>query len=86
MKGIKVEVQNGLNEVMSLLESEGFDVFSYGKAGLDADVTIITGIDDAYEEIQPAEYHCNGNKRMLVIDATNKKSNEILNQIHRFYK
>lgn len=86
MKGIKVEIQSGLNEVMTLLQSEGFDVYPFGKAGLDADVTIVTGIDDAYEEIQPAEFHCNGSKKMLVIDATNKNSNDILQHLHRFYK
>lgn len=48
-----------------MLISEGFDVVDYETSGLDADVTIITGIDEAYEEIQPAEYHSNGKKICL---------------------
>lgn len=86
MKNIKVEVQSGLDEVMHTLMAEGFEVYPYGKAGLDADITIVTGIDDAYEEIQPAEYHCNGKKKMLVVDATNKTTNTILKHIHRYYE
>lgn len=85
MKGIKVEIQNGLDDIYNQLKHEGFDVFHYGQAGLDADISIITGVDEAYEEIQPAEYHCNGKKKMLVVDATNKSTNIILQQIHRYY-
>jgi len=85
MKKLKVEVQNGLSHVETALRNEGFDVYKYGKAGLDADITIITGIDEAYEEIQPAQYHCNGRKKMLVIDATNSTTNEVLKRVHRYY-
>lgn len=82
---LKVEVQNGLSEVENMLRQEGFDVYKYGNAGLDADITVITGIDEAYEEIQPAQYHSNGKKRMLVVDATNSTPNEILKRIHRHF-
>lgn len=82
---LKVEIQNGLNEVENMLKQEGFDVYKYGHAGLDADITVITGIDEAYEEIEPAQYHCNGKKRMLVVNATNATPNEIMKRIHRYY-
>jgi maleate cis-trans isomerase len=86
MKNVKIAIQSGLNEVKETLINEGFDVRDYGTAGLDADVTIITGIDEAYEEIEPAQYHSNGKKKMLVIDATNTPTDEILNRIHRHIK
>ena len=85
MKKIKIAVQNGLAEIEALLKQEGFDVYKYGKAGFNADVTVITGIDGAYEEIQPAQYHANGKKPMLVVDATNSTTDEILKRVHRNY-
>ena len=85
MKKIKIAVQSGLEEIEAILKQEGFDVYKYGKAGFDADVTVITGIDGAYEEIQPAQYHANGKKPMLVVDATNSTTNEILKRVHRYY-
>ncbi len=86
MKNLKIAVQSGLGEVEAALKQEGFDVYKYGTAGLDADVTIITGIDEAYEEIQPAEYHANGKKKMLVIDGTNSTTDVILKRVHDFIK
>lgn len=85
MKNIKVAVQRGLEDVKIALEKEGFSVFNYGEAGLDADVTIVTGVDEAYQEIQPAQYHSNGKKAMLVIDGTNTSTEEILKRVHRHY-
>ncbi len=86
MKDYKIAVQRGLEEVEAALKQEGFDVHKYGTAGLDADVTIITGIDEAYEEIQPAQYHANGKKKMLVIDGTNSTTDEIMKRVHTFIK
>lgn len=84
MKNYKIAVQSGLSEVEEALRNEGFDVYRYGSAGLDADVTIITGIDEAYEEIQPAQYHANGKKKMLVIDGTNSTTETILKRVHDY--
>jgi hypothetical protein len=86
MKNIKISIQDGLDEVKNVLTNEGFNVFRYGSAGLDADITIITGVDEAYEEIQPAEYHANGKKPMLVIDATNTTPEKVLERVHKFTK
>lgn len=83
MKKYKIAIQNGLPEVETALKNEGYDVYKFGTAGLDADVTIITGIDEAYEEIQPAQYHANGKKEMLVVDATNTTTEVVLNRIHK---
>lgn len=85
MKNVKVAIQSGLDGVKDMLKSEGFDVYNYGEAGLDADVTIVTGIDEAYEEIQPAQYHANGKKQMLVIDGTNTSCEEILKRVHKYF-
>ena len=82
MKNYKIAVQAGLPEVETALKNEGFDVYKYGEAGLDADVTVITGIDEAYEEIQPAQYHANGKKKMLVVDATNTTTEVVMKRIH----
>lgn len=86
MKNIKIAIQKGLNEVKETLINEGFQVFDYETAGLDADVTIITGIDEAYEEIEPVQYHKNGDKNMLIIDATNASPETVLNRVHQYLK
>ena len=83
MNKYKIAIQSGLNEVETVLRNEGYDVYKYGHAGLDADITIITGIDEAYEEIQPDQYRSNGKKSMLVIDATNSKTEDILERVHK---
>lgn len=86
MKNIKIAIQDGLPEVKEALTTEGYEVYRYGEAGLDADITIITGVDDVYEEIQPSEYHQNGKKEMLIIDGTNKSTATILENVHSFIK
>lgn len=86
MKNVKIAIQSGLNEVKSVLIDEGFQVYDYGTAGLDADVTIVTGIDEAYEEIEPVQYHKNGDKDMLVIDATNASPETVLKRLHQYIK
>ncbi len=85
MNKIKIEVQNGLEDIMTSLTNEGFEVYRYGEAGLDADITIITGVDEAYEEIEPAQFHANGKKKMLVIDATNRTTEDVLTRVHRYF-
>ena len=82
MNRVKIAVQNGLSEVETMLKNEGYDVYKYGHAGLDANVTIITGTDGEYEEIEPAQKH----GKMLVINATRISTQDVLDQVHRYYK
>ncbi|MBN2794044.1 MAG: YkuS family protein [Clostridia bacterium] len=86
MKNIKIAIQKGLDEVKQVLINEGFDVHDYDSPGLDADVTIVTGIDEAYEEIEPVQFHKNGDRNMLVIDATNVTPETVLKRVHQYYK
>lgn len=81
MNRVKIAVQNGLSEVEALLKEEGYDVYKYGHAGMDANVTIITGTDGAYEEIEPAQRH----GKMLVINATHITTEAVVAQVHRYY-
>lgn len=78
----KIAIQKGLDDVKELLISEGYEVTNYGHNDSDANVTIITGVDEAYEEIQPAQYH----GKMLVIDATNTTTEDIMKRIHQHVK
>jgi len=78
----KIAIQRGLEEVKDILIKEGFQVTPYGKDDFDADVTIITGVEEAYEEIQPAQYH----GKMLVIDATNTSTEDIIKRVHQHVK
>lgn len=84
MKNYKIAIQSGLKEVEEILRNEGFSVYNYETSGLDADITIITGIDEAYEEIEPEQYRANGKKEMLIIDATNTTPEEVLKKVHRY--
>lgn len=85
MKNIKVAVQSGLKDVESLLVEKGFEVVPYRTSGLDVDVTVITGVDSAYEEIEPAQCRLSKNEDhdMLVINATNLTPEQVLNYIEK---
>lgn len=84
MEKWKISIQTGLNEVEEKLRAEGYSVFEYGKAGLDADITIITGIDHEYGEIEFEQIRKNGKKEMLILDATNVSVDIVIKSVHKF--
>ena len=78
----KISIQSGLKDVKDILVNEGYEVVDYGHNDSDANVVIVTGIDEAYEEIQPAEYH----GKTFVIDGTNSSTEEILKRVYKHIK
>ena len=87
MNKFKISLQDGLDEVGELLKKEGHEVMHFGEDGLHADITIITGVDSEYEEINSTELISNGpNQSMLVINATRMSTDEILQRVNNLKK
>lgn len=84
MKKLKISIQDGLQEVTDKLKDAGHEVFHFGEGGLHADVTIITGVDSEYEEINNSQIMKNGpDECMLVINATGMNPDQVLAEVNR---
>lgn len=82
MKNYKIAVQQGLNEISDLLSSKGYDVVPFETFKDKVAVTIISGVDSAYEEIEPAQCrNCGGDEEMLVINATRLSPEKVLEYV-----
>lgn len=83
MKSKKISIQKGLNDIEQLLVNSGYEVVSIGQNDDDAAVTIFTGVDNAYEEIEPAQCRFSGDSEheMLVINASGMTPDQVLNLI-----
>lgn len=78
MTNLKIAVQEDLHELTDLLKSNGYNVVKVKESGLDADVSIIDDVDMEYEEMQPIEIVGEGEKQMVVINASHVTNDEIL--------
>jgi len=84
MKKLKIAIQDGLQELADKLTNEGHEVIHFGDGGLHADVTIISGVDSAYEEINSSQLMKNGpHECMLVINATDMSHDQIIAEINK---
>ena len=81
MKNPIISIQKGLDEYKAALEAEGYEVHYSGYDDSKANVTIISGIDEAYEEIEPCECHPDGDSCMLVLDVSNMSIEEVLKTV-----
>lgn len=83
MKKYKISIQKGLTEIEDLLKREGHEVVYMGENDLNADITVMNGVDTVYEEIENAQCMYNGNEehQMLVINATNLSPEKVLDMI-----
>ena len=81
----KISIQSGLPEIEKRLREEGYEVVYFGDHDLDAGISILSGIDEAYEEIQPSECRFSGDDShdMLVINASNMTPDQVLNLIRK---
>jgi len=81
MKDPIISIQKGLDEYKEALEAEGFEVHYSGYEDSKANVTLISGIDEAWEEIEPSECHPNGDYCMLVLDVSNMSVEEVVETV-----
>lgn len=82
MKKYKIAIQQGLNEISDLLTSNGYDVVPFETSKDRVDVTIISGVDSEYEEIEPAQCRISGSdEKMLVINATRLSPEKVLEYV-----
>jgi len=85
MKKLKIAVQDGLSEVATKLKNEGHEVIHFGDGGLHhVDVTIITGVEAEYEEMETQQMMKNGpNECMLIINATNLSTDQVIAAVNK---
>ena len=82
MKKYRIAVQRGLNEIAELLKDKGHDIVEFETSKSDVDVTIISGVDSAYEEIETAQCRfCGPDEKMLVINATTLSPEKVLEYV-----
>lgn len=83
MNNYKIAVQRNLKEVIEMLKGEGFDVVIYEDWNGPVDVTILSGINSEYEEIEPTQCRIVGgdDDKMLLIDATRMSLEKILHYV-----
>lgn len=83
MKRFKVALQKGLEHLQEHLVNEGHEVCYDGECMIEPDVTIVSGIDSAYEGIENTQCMLNasGETGMLLIDATNLSPERVLHMI-----
>ncbi len=83
MKKYKISIQKGIPDIEKALREAGHEVVYYGDHDMDADVTIICDVDEAYEEIEPVQCHIGKDEEhgMLVIDATNMTPEQVLKHV-----
>ncbi len=80
----KISIQAGMQDIETLLKSEGYEVVAFGHDDMDADVSIINDVDMSYEEIEPAQCRTGLNgKEMLVINASNMTPNKVLELVNK---
>lgn len=77
MKKLTIAIQDNLTELKSALEERGHATTSTKNGAKDATIHIISGIDMAYEEMQPIEYMGNA----IIINAGHISNDKILDFI-----
>jgi len=83
MGKFRVSLQKGLSQLRESLVNEGYEVCYEGECMAEPDVTIVSGIDSAYEGIENMQCMVNssGETGMLLIDATNLTHQRVLDMI-----
>lgn len=85
MKTYTIAVQDGLDTIKSLLAEKGHTIVPYLEAGHSADITVLSGIDSAYEEIETAQCMIRNTDggEMLLINATGLTPEQVLSHVER---
>lgn len=83
MKKYKISIQKGLDQIESLLKADGHEVLHMGEGDIGSDITIMSGVDTVYEEIENKQCMYNGKEdhEMLVINASNLSPEEVLEMV-----
>jgi len=81
MKNPIIAIQKGLDEYKEAFEAEGYEVHYSGYDDSKANVTIISGVNKAYEEINSSECHPTSDACMLVLDISDMTVDEALKTV-----
>ncbi len=88
MKDYRIAVQIGLEEIRGYLISKGFRVLPHGKEELDADITVLTGLQEDEDDVTPTRmvFKDDHKKEKILIDATELSKEEVLQLIKLDWK
>lgn len=88
MKDYKIAVQIGLEEIRGYLISKGLRVLPHGKEEIDADVTIVTELNEEGAELTPSRvvFKDESKHEKILIDATDLSKEEVLQLIKMDWK
>lgn len=81
MENVIISIEKGLDDYKKALEKEGFEVHYSGDNDHEANVAIMCGIDEEYEEIDSNQCRVKGEGCMLVLDVSDISIEETIKLI-----
>lgn len=81
---MKIAIQKGLERVEGILREKGFETVLYGEEDRPVGITIINGVDDVYEEIDPVTFYGGKTTGMVLLNASRLSEEEILKYVEKY--
>lgn len=81
---MKIAIQTGLKTLEELLKNKGYDVVPFRESGLGVKISILTDIDEAYEEIDPVTFYGPEGDEMVLLNATQLSEEDILRYVEKY--
>lgn len=85
-KSYTIAIQPGMNEIAEFLMEKGHKICKDGTCGFEPDVTLISGINMEWEEMDPHECRIiddESQRKMLLMNITGMSNEEVLEKIDR---
>lgn len=81
---MKIAIQTGLKTLEELLKNKGYNVVPFRESGLGVKISIVTDIDEAYEEIDPVTFYGPEGDEMVILNATQLSEEDILRYVEKY--
>ena len=81
---MKIAVQTGLDDIMTILKEKNYDVVPYKEGGTDIKITILNDIDEEYEEIDPVCFMGEGDDEMVLLDASRLSQEDVIKYVEKY--
>lgn len=87
-KAYTIALQPGMEELGKFLEGKGHKICKDGTCGIEPDITLISGINMEWEEMEAHECRIiddEAQKKMLIMNVTGMSNEEIMDKIEKNY-
>lgn len=81
---MKIAIQTGMENLENALQSKGFEVVPFRNGGENIGITILNGIDEEYEEMDPVTFMGEGLNQMVLLDASRLDENKIIEYVEKY--